>query len=187
MNWTFQECMARPIDIRHPKVANQLYWWSHRGIFVENVLDRDMVHALAWLPIKMFTTSVMEAAVDCWSWAIVGRPELELLVSSEVGRSGFCHCQSRSCRKFIKFGRGSSVTRRVCIPLINPYRRRSLHRKRNNLNRNHHRFSLIEPSSKCVPFSTIIAFSHRHLLFFSLSKSESICACTSPMSKWKCW
>jgi len=40
-----------------------------------------MVHALAWLPVKMFTTSVMEAAIDCWSWAIVGRPELELLVN----------------------------------------------------------------------------------------------------------
>jgi len=40
-----------------------------------------MVHALTWLPIKMFTTSVMEAAVDCWSWAIVARPELELLVN----------------------------------------------------------------------------------------------------------
>lgn len=40
-----------------------------------------MVHALTWLPIKMFTTSVMEAAVDCWCWAIIGRPELELLVN----------------------------------------------------------------------------------------------------------
>lgn len=40
-----------------------------------------MVHALVWLPVKMFTTSVMEAAVDCWAWAIVGRPELELLVT----------------------------------------------------------------------------------------------------------
>lgn len=48
---------------------------------LENALDRDMVHALAWLPVKMFTTSVMEAAIDCWSWAIVGRPELELLVN----------------------------------------------------------------------------------------------------------
>jgi len=47
---------------------------------VGNALDRDMVHALTWLPVKMFTTSVMEAAVDCWSWAIVGRPEIELLV-----------------------------------------------------------------------------------------------------------
>ncbi|CAF4139791.1 unnamed protein product [Rotaria sp. Silwood2] len=50
----------------------------------ENVLDRDMVHALTWLPVKMFTTSVMEAAVDCWSWAIVGRPELELLIVEEI-------------------------------------------------------------------------------------------------------
>ncbi|CAF3354648.1 unnamed protein product [Rotaria socialis] len=47
-------------------------------------LDRDMVHALIWLPVKMFTTSVMEAAVDCWSWAIVGRPELELLIVEEI-------------------------------------------------------------------------------------------------------
>jgi len=50
-------------------------------ILLGNILDRDMVHALAWLPVKMFTTSVMEAAIDCWSWAIVGRPELELLVN----------------------------------------------------------------------------------------------------------
>jgi len=40
-----------------------------------------MVHAMTWLPIDMFTTSVMEGAVDCWCWAIVGRPELELLVN----------------------------------------------------------------------------------------------------------
>ena len=46
----------------------------------ENPLDREMVHALTWLPVKMFTSSVMEAALDCWSWAIVARPELELLV-----------------------------------------------------------------------------------------------------------
>jgi hypothetical protein len=39
-----------------------------------------MVHAMTWLPIKMFTSSVMEGAVDCWCWAMVGRPELELLV-----------------------------------------------------------------------------------------------------------
>ena len=48
--------------------------------FQENALDRDMVHAMTWLPIKMFTTSVMEGAVDCWCWAMIGRPELELLV-----------------------------------------------------------------------------------------------------------
>ncbi|CAF1029135.1 unnamed protein product [Rotaria sordida] len=49
-----------------------------------NGLDRDMVHALTWLPVKMFTTPVMEAAVDCWAWAIVGRPELELLIVEEI-------------------------------------------------------------------------------------------------------
>jgi hypothetical protein len=43
-----------------------------------------MVHALTWLPVKMFTASVMEGAVDCWSWAIIGRPELELLVKSKL-------------------------------------------------------------------------------------------------------
>ena len=47
---------------------------------LENALDREIVHAMTWLPIKMFTTSVMEAAVDCWCWAMTGRPELELLV-----------------------------------------------------------------------------------------------------------
>ncbi|CAF0823433.1 unnamed protein product [Adineta ricciae] len=50
----------------------------------ENALDREIVHVLAWLPVKMFTTSVMEAAVDCWSWAIVARPELELLIVQEI-------------------------------------------------------------------------------------------------------
>ncbi|CAF0765748.1 unnamed protein product [Adineta ricciae] len=50
----------------------------------ENALDRDMVHAIVWLPIKMFTTSVMEGAVDCWCWAITGRPELELLIVEEI-------------------------------------------------------------------------------------------------------
>jgi hypothetical protein len=56
----------------------------YRIFFSENPLDRAMVHALTWLPVKMFTTSVMEAAVDCWSWAIVGRPELELLVNKYI-------------------------------------------------------------------------------------------------------
>ncbi|CAF3557038.1 unnamed protein product [Rotaria sp. Silwood1] len=50
----------------------------------ENALDRDMVHAMTWLPIKMFTTTVMEGAVDCWCWAIIGRPELELLIVEEI-------------------------------------------------------------------------------------------------------
>lgn len=50
----------------------------------ENALDREIVHAMTWLPIKMFTTSVMEGAVDCWCWAIIGRPELELLVSANL-------------------------------------------------------------------------------------------------------
>ncbi|CAF1456162.1 unnamed protein product, partial [Adineta steineri] len=50
----------------------------------ENALDRDMVHAIVWLPIKMFTASVMEGAVDCWCWAITGRPELELLIVKEI-------------------------------------------------------------------------------------------------------
>lgn len=49
-------------------------------IVVENALDREIVHAMTWLPIRMFTTTVMEAAVDCWCWAMIGRPELELLV-----------------------------------------------------------------------------------------------------------
>ncbi|CAF0893475.1 unnamed protein product [Adineta steineri] len=69
---------------------NELSFTTSTGTFnrnnrhKENVLDRDMVHALAWLPIKMFTTSVMEAAVDCWSWAIVARPELEILMVEEI-------------------------------------------------------------------------------------------------------
>ncbi|CAF4170872.1 unnamed protein product, partial [Rotaria magnacalcarata] len=50
----------------------------------ENALDREMVHAMAWLPIKMFTTTVMEGAIECWCWAIIGRPELELLIVEEI-------------------------------------------------------------------------------------------------------
>lgn len=68
------------MEITHQKVFNQINSLFIIGILLGSVLDRDMVHALTWLPIKMFTTSVMEAAVDCWSWAIVARPELELLV-----------------------------------------------------------------------------------------------------------
>ena len=64
---------------------------------LENALDREMVHALAWLPAKMFTTSVMEGAADCWSWAIVGRPELELLVNQlcfiEIDSFKYLDCQ----------------------------------------------------------------------------------------------
>lgn len=68
-----------------------------RSFVVENPLDREMVHALVWLPVKMFTTTVMEAAVDCWAWAIVGRPELELLVtkfsSREIQMFSYLHIQ----------------------------------------------------------------------------------------------
>lgn len=55
----------------------------------ESSLDREMVHALTWLPIKMFTTSVMEGAVDCWCWTIIGRPELELLVKQFLKKTRF--------------------------------------------------------------------------------------------------
>ncbi|CAF1275685.1 unnamed protein product, partial [Didymodactylos carnosus] len=34
-------------------------------VLLENPLDRDMVHILTWLPVKMFTATVMEAAIDC--------------------------------------------------------------------------------------------------------------------------
>ncbi|CAF4667555.1 unnamed protein product [Rotaria socialis] len=50
----------------------------------ENALDREMVHAMTWLPVKMFTTTVMEGAIECWCWAIIGRPELELLIVEEI-------------------------------------------------------------------------------------------------------
>ncbi|UJR22456.1 hypothetical protein I4U23_025514 [Adineta vaga] len=69
---------------------NEISFSTMSGVFNKsnipkaNVLDREIVHALTWLPVKMFTTSVMEAAVDCWSWAIVARPELELLIVEEI-------------------------------------------------------------------------------------------------------
>lgn len=63
------------------ELIDDLLWFFVRS---ETALDREMVHALTWLPIKMFTTSVMEGAVDCWCWAITGRPELELLVNDFV-------------------------------------------------------------------------------------------------------
>jgi hypothetical protein len=64
-----------------------------------------MVHALTWLPIKMFTTSVMEAAVDCWSWAIVARPELELLVNKYLFSFAIKTYFDRLLKRYIKFGR----------------------------------------------------------------------------------
>jgi hypothetical protein len=69
---------------RQKGISYQIDRLFMRDSCLENPLDRDMVHALTWLPVKMFTTSVMEAAVDCWSWAIVGRPELELLVTKNI-------------------------------------------------------------------------------------------------------
>lgn len=53
---------------------------KENSFVLENALDREIVHAMTWLPIKMFTSSVMEGAMDCWCWAMIGRPELELLV-----------------------------------------------------------------------------------------------------------
>jgi len=70
------------MESMHQKVIYKIIYLKIFFFFYieENALDRDMVHAMTWLPIKMFTTSVMEGAVDCWCWAIIGRPELELLV-----------------------------------------------------------------------------------------------------------
>jgi len=80
MNYVLQLLVVHLMESMHQKVMNQIIYFKNKFFIEENALDRDMVHAMTWLPIKMFTTSVMEGAVDCWCWALIGRPELELLV-----------------------------------------------------------------------------------------------------------
>lgn len=81
-----------------------------------------MVHAMIWLPIKMFTTSVMEGAIECWCWAIIGRPELELLVKDwryDFSHNQFYICFFRLLRKFIKHGKKLLAIGKVSMQLIN--------------------------------------------------------------------
>ena len=52
-------------------------------IFIDDLIDREIIQTITHLPMKMFTSSVMETAIDCWSWALVGRPELEILVKTK--------------------------------------------------------------------------------------------------------
>jgi hypothetical protein len=86
MNYVLQPLVVHRMETVRKKVNSIIQKTNVILYFcvLESVLDREMVHALTWLPIKMFTTSVMEGAVDCWCWAIIGRPELELLVNTDL-------------------------------------------------------------------------------------------------------
>lgn len=52
-------------------------------IRVEGV-SRQLLHAIAWCPLELFTTDVVSAAVECWQWIISSRPDLEFCFLQEM-------------------------------------------------------------------------------------------------------
>ena len=108
---------------------------NRRNLFrLENPLDRLIIHAITWLPVNMFTTAVMESAVDCWSWAIVGRPELELLVRRKRRKCRKWSNSFRSFKKFIVFGINWWMNGKVYIRANGRSRRRWHPQKKMKIN-----------------------------------------------------
>ncbi|EEB20254.1 Phosphatidylinositol 4-kinase alpha, putative [Pediculus humanus corporis] len=47
-------------------------------------MDRRLLHVVAWSQVALFTEIAVETAVECWSWLMTARPDLELRFLQEM-------------------------------------------------------------------------------------------------------
>ncbi|KAL0266294.1 UNVERIFIED_CONTAM: hypothetical protein PYX00_008881 [Menopon gallinae] len=47
-------------------------------------MDRKLLHVVAWSQVTLFTQVATETAVECWSWILTARPDLELRFLQEM-------------------------------------------------------------------------------------------------------
>jgi len=45
---------------------------------------RPLLSAVAWSHVELFTTQVVQSAVECWQWLISARPDLEFCFLQEM-------------------------------------------------------------------------------------------------------
>ncbi|CAG2056481.1 unnamed protein product [Timema podura] len=57
--------------------------------------SRNLLWAVSWSQVQLFTEEVMSTAVDCWLWLLSARPQLELLFLQEMLSSWQCVVDKR--------------------------------------------------------------------------------------------
>lgn len=55
----------------------------------------DLIRSLCQLPIYLFNEAAMKIAVDCWTWLLVLRPDLEHLLMFDISRSWIYSVETR--------------------------------------------------------------------------------------------
>ena len=49
--------------------------------------DHEMLHYLVALPFQIFSTAVISASIEIWTWVIGERPDLEIPILMEINAS----------------------------------------------------------------------------------------------------
>ncbi|KAL1513897.1 hypothetical protein ABEB36_003236 [Hypothenemus hampei] len=52
--------------------------------------DRNLLHAITWSQVELFSVEAMRTAVECWQWLITAQPELEMRFLQEMVAAWKC-------------------------------------------------------------------------------------------------
>ncbi|XP_077290371.1 phosphatidylinositol 4-kinase III alpha isoform X2 [Arctopsyche grandis] len=67
------------------EAAHRHALWRATALLINTPgLHRQLLHAVAWSQVELFTEDAMVAAVECWQWLITARPDLELRFLQEM-------------------------------------------------------------------------------------------------------
>eukprot|EP01114_Cavostelium_apophysatum_P015265 TRINITY_DN4121_c0_g1_i2.p1 TRINITY_DN4121_c0_g1~~TRINITY_DN4121_c0_g1_i2.p1 ORF type:complete len:1498 (+),score=439.31 TRINITY_DN4121_c0_g1_i2:104-4597(+) len=50
----------------------------------KQVIQQDLIHMVCWVPVLLFTEDTLRTGVGAWTWLLVARPDLSMLVMNEM-------------------------------------------------------------------------------------------------------
>jgi phosphatidylinositol 4-kinase len=59
------------------------YLLVYKGNNIFSDINKVLLHALCWTPVKHFTKMTMKAAVSCWEWILAAKPQWSIEVITE--------------------------------------------------------------------------------------------------------
>ncbi|XP_063216675.1 phosphatidylinositol 4-kinase alpha isoform X2 [Bacillus rossius redtenbacheri] len=70
--------------------------WRATAMLISTAgVHRNLLHAVAWSQVELFTEVAMTTAIECWQWLVTARPDLELPLLQEMFSAWQCSIDKR--------------------------------------------------------------------------------------------